>query len=350
MRRAVGNEGNEFDEPTGEVHLATIALRRVSSAELQGKARENPMNRLVPYLDLFGRLSDEELARLASVPTSAASNLRRQVIQVDRALERFADLLPRLSDAEMVRLTGATAKTVRFWRLCQPRVPVAHDKDDGWSVSRAAEKLGQGGAPPDAEPVDAPDEPLDSGTPLPRRRATSETRSGSGEHRRHGSGEQHRHDSAELASPYTTMAEPAPARRRHPSGETPGVSAPAAPSPAEITWTGYRMPAEERDAGPQRRAPVDLSSPRPASAPSPAADFSQSVAAVASARKGGTHSTPPPPEVVEKHRVVSQQMQLSGAPFPGYDAEASGTHDDGIFIGLEIPEPLPGQPGHHDQD
>jgi hypothetical protein len=44
-----------------------------------------------------------------------------QVDEVNRALGRFADLLTRLSDEELSRLTGATVKTIRFWRLSQPR-------------------------------------------------------------------------------------------------------------------------------------------------------------------------------------------------------------------------------------
>lgn len=79
------------------------------------------MNRLVPYLDLFSRLSDEELARLARTPLSAPETLRLQVDEVNRALDRYTDLLPRLSDDELARLTGATVKTIRFWRLSQPR-------------------------------------------------------------------------------------------------------------------------------------------------------------------------------------------------------------------------------------
>ncbi|WP_106395509.1 hypothetical protein [Enhygromyxa salina] len=79
------------------------------------------MNRLVPYLDLFCRLSDDELARLARVPMSAVESLRQQVDEVGRALGRWADLLPRLADDELARLTGATVKTIRFWRLSQPR-------------------------------------------------------------------------------------------------------------------------------------------------------------------------------------------------------------------------------------
>ncbi len=110
--------------------LGRIALKqvRVSRAEVEARAREatgpktsNPMNRLVPYLDLFARLGDEELSRLSGAPVSAVETLRVQVDEVNRALGRFADLLPRLTDEELARLTGATIKTIRFWRLSQPR-------------------------------------------------------------------------------------------------------------------------------------------------------------------------------------------------------------------------------------
>jgi hypothetical protein len=75
----------------------------------------------VPYLDLFARLDDDELARLARVELPVVAELRRQVAEVGQALARYADLLGRLDDEELARLTGAPAKTVRFWRLCQPR-------------------------------------------------------------------------------------------------------------------------------------------------------------------------------------------------------------------------------------
>jgi hypothetical protein len=110
--------------------LGRIALKqvRVSRAEIEARTREssgqksnNPMNRLVPYLDLFGRLGDEELARLSGAPLQAVESLRVQVEEVGRALGRFVDLLTRLSDEELSRLTGATVKTIRFWRLSQPR-------------------------------------------------------------------------------------------------------------------------------------------------------------------------------------------------------------------------------------
>ena len=88
------------------------------------KAAKGPdprMNRLVPYLDLFARLTDDELSRLAQVPGALVAQMRRQVEEICGALERYADLLTRLSDTELSRLTGANTKTIRFWRLCQPR-------------------------------------------------------------------------------------------------------------------------------------------------------------------------------------------------------------------------------------
>ena len=118
------------DDPNA---LGRIALKqvRVSRAEVEARNREqssgarsksaNPRNRLVPYLDLFCRLSDDELSRLARAPVNAVEGLRQQIEEVNRALGRFADLLPRLTDDELGRLTGASVKTIRFWRLSQPR-------------------------------------------------------------------------------------------------------------------------------------------------------------------------------------------------------------------------------------
>jgi hypothetical protein len=122
------------DEPSSpDSTIGRIALKqvRVSRAEAEARTRDgepskkppsnSPLNRLVPYLDLFGRLTDEELSRLARTPISAVETLRQQVDEVNRVLSRYVDLLPRLSDDEMIRLTGGTPKTIRFWRLCQPR-------------------------------------------------------------------------------------------------------------------------------------------------------------------------------------------------------------------------------------
>lgn len=299
--------------------LAQITLRkiRVSRAEVHDRpssADANPMNRLVPYLDLYGRLSDDELARLAGVPASVAGNLRRQVVQVDRALARFTDLLPRLSDAELVRLTGATPKTIRFWRLCQPRVPMPGPDARDWSVGQAAETLGR---------VQASDD-------LPRRSSPNPMGATMG----------------------AAMGEEEPL----------DSGAPLDPRHAEAARTAYRMPAAERDAATARRTlepapshdthglassfPVDLSRPR-------TGRTQEMPAATAPAPR--TAAAGPPPEQVQRQQAVSQQMKFSGAPFPGYD-ENSGPipvevdeSDDGIFIGLELPDPHTlAQPGRRD--
>lgn len=113
------------DENSGT--LGRIALKKMSVRKQQqtGGAAGNPMNRLVPYLDLFGRLNNEELSRLSRVPTSTVEQLRGQVVEVQRALHRYGDLLARLSDDELARLTGASPKTIRFWRLSSPKPPAA---------------------------------------------------------------------------------------------------------------------------------------------------------------------------------------------------------------------------------
>ena len=121
------DDPNASPEPLGRIALKQV---RVSRAEVEARNREqsgargkpsNPMNRLVPYLDLFSRLSDDELVRLARASAATVEGLRQQIDEVNRALSRFADLIPRLNDDELSRLTGASTKTIRFWRLSQPR-------------------------------------------------------------------------------------------------------------------------------------------------------------------------------------------------------------------------------------
>ena len=81
----------------------------------------NPLNRLVPYLDLFSRLNDEELARLAAVDLEHAQTMRAQVDEIAKMLAKYEDLVDRLTEDELVRLSQATPKIVRFWLLSRPR-------------------------------------------------------------------------------------------------------------------------------------------------------------------------------------------------------------------------------------
>lgn len=119
---------SESSNVKDRVSIGRIPLKqmRVNRSDRKDEApKPNPMNKLVPYLDLFCRLGDDELARLAQVDQDICATLRTQVDAINAGLAAYADLLPRLSDAELTRLTGASDRTVRFWRLCQPRTGVA---------------------------------------------------------------------------------------------------------------------------------------------------------------------------------------------------------------------------------
>jgi hypothetical protein len=412
------DEPPEPQAQRSEVGLATIALRqiRVNRADVQEKptsADANPMNLLVPYLDLYGRLTDEELARLADVPASVVSNLRRQVVQVDRALARFTDLLPRLNDAELVRLTGATAKTIRFWRLCQPRFPMAGTDAQGWSVAQAADALGRlqssvelsvrrppTGPHQAAAMSDEP--PLESGMPLEPRHPSGEVprygRAGETANLpRHPSGEFPRVGASASRMPTAEREGGSPAYRmptaereggspayRMPTAEREGGSSAHRTSTAERdtgSWSlrtppaereggssAHRMATAERDtaSAPYRMSTAEREGGRRTFEPPPMPTSSASRTPgmpssfpvdLSRPRTGRTEEMPavagspppvppikaqPPPEVVQKQQAVAQQMGFSGAPFPGYDSEASGRmsgEDDGIFIGLELPDP-----------
>jgi hypothetical protein len=135
------------DGTLGRIALKQVRVKRNDIQERRASTKtENPGNALVPYLDLFSRLEDEELARLAGTKVSVVHQLRTQIDEINKALERYVDLLPRLSDNELNRLTGASAKTIRFWRLCQPRVggeapgPAQRSKPAGPKSEAAAPK------------------------------------------------------------------------------------------------------------------------------------------------------------------------------------------------------------------
>lgn len=135
----------------GRIPLKQVRVSRSDHKEEAPKA--NPMNKLVPYLDLFCRLDDDELARLAGVDKDVCASLRSQVDAINAGLAAYADLLPRLSDVELTRLTGASDRTIRFWRLCQPRGGVSHSAQQQAAASEPAAPSAAPGVPGESQRV-----------------------------------------------------------------------------------------------------------------------------------------------------------------------------------------------------
>lgn len=126
------------------------ALRRGDPREV---AR---LNKLVPYLDLFERLSDRELARLADVPELTATQMREQIVSVRRKLGSFEPLLERLDDVQLARVADTSPKMFQYLRLCQPR----HRPAQASSGTHAA-RLRAVAPPGDETASAAPSRPVD---------------------------------------------------------------------------------------------------------------------------------------------------------------------------------------------
>ncbi len=139
-----------------------------------------------------------------------------------------------------------------------------------------------------------------------------------------------RHSGAEPASPSV---------RRHSTGDSLRLGV----VPGS---TGYRYPEPEE---------VVISDGPPTNeVPHATDDSTRRTRTRETSRSGETTSRiprQPPAAKTQPQRVLSDQMGLSGAPFPGYDNgdEPEDDGDDGIFIGLELPDPRTlGRPGHDD--
>lgn len=288
--------GDEGPDSSGATPIGQIPLRRVSRASLGADntatdASANPMNRLVPFLDLFCRLTDTELSRLSGVPPETTGQLRKQVDAVCDALARYVDLLPRLADPELMRLTGASAKTIRFWRLCQPRVPEP--------LAEATEQARR------IRTTEA------SAVPTPVKQATTSAMPVATDV----TGKYSVTSSTERVAPVPASPSPPrpgagpvpPARVAPLPGSARPVRTPVPPPPPPLAKRGVAAPP-----APQKPAESTPAPPagRPPSAPRPAA---------------------------------GSDLGLSGAPFPGYDydpneAAALDKDEDGIFIRLELPD------------
>lgn len=134
-RGTVHSVSDRSDATGANPALGKIALgqKKVSEDEFDrhGDAairRRDPkevgrLNRLVPYLDLFERLEDHELARLANVPQRTVLRMRNQVKSVRRKLDPYVGLLDRLDDRQLGRIAQTSPKMFQYLRLCQPRGP-----------------------------------------------------------------------------------------------------------------------------------------------------------------------------------------------------------------------------------
>lgn len=144
---------SESSNVKDRISIGRIPLKqvRVSRNEAEKGPPPNPMNNLVPYLDLFCRLGDAELARLGGVDLDVCVSLRAQVDTIGNGLAAYSDLLPRLSDSELVRLTGTSDRTIRFWRLCQPRHAVAAAPPVATSAAATKPRTATPGVPDERE-------------------------------------------------------------------------------------------------------------------------------------------------------------------------------------------------------
>jgi len=310
--------------------------RRADAQRTDAARRNNPMNRLVPYLDLFMRLDDAELSRLAGVDAELVGSLRRQVVEIGDGLAQYLDLLPRLGDEELVRLTGASAKTVRFWRLCQPK----------HSTARAAEVASRAeisSITPMPRPIEAPSAaPRSPSGPEPRVRRPSGV------------------------APQPTLGAGAGASQSQPianwTHESSGTNA-----ATMVTPPPHQIPASWDTSGPTAgaatmvtpigqtpfdRTPIDGTPIAPASVGTPA-----SIGAPTSNGDGGIGEGPSPEAMWgeagdpsdtatlaaagSQPRAASSSSSLSldihGAPFPGYEKWQAGraaavAEDDATFV------------------
>lgn len=266
------------------------------------------MNRLVPYLDLFARLDDAELSRLADVDADTVATLRRQVVEVGEGLSHYIDLLPRLGDEELMRLTGVSAKTVRFWRLCQPRGSAARQQPSSEisSITPIPRPIPVGPAAasqPAAQPV------------TPRRRTTG----------------------VGLGAPATAAAPPA-----QPIADW-SIEAAATNCATTVTPPPRSVPAASWDttsptAGtatmitPQSQAPAGWAPSHPSDMPTepgavprrPSGSISESPSTSASA-----------PVASESQQAAARVIDIAGEPFPGYERFRPVRDDEVDLVDVE---------------
>lgn len=292
--------------------------RRAEAQRADAARRNNPMNRLVPYLDLFMRLDDAELSRLAGVEADMVATLRRQVVEISEGLAQYHDLLPRLADEELIRLTGASAKTVRFWRLCQPRLPASRS-----AASRAADVASR------AE--------ISAITPIPRSAPTPEREPPAPARDEAPTSMRRRTTGVDMQA--TMLASGAPAPSAQPvanwSHDSAGTSA-----ATSITPPPHQVPIASWDTTSPTSGTETMVTPIGQSPESMWGDQDtpSETATMSVAAGQGRRAAPRPAARVdpsESQQAAARALAINGVPFPGYEGwhpgMASVSEDDPEF-------------------
>ena len=104
-------------------------------------------DRVTPYFDLFDRLDDKEIARLANVSPELVSEIRDLVEAIYDPLREFENMLKQLDNRQVAKLFGMPESAAQIWRLARapstlsvearnepgaldPIMGAAHDDDD----------------------------------------------------------------------------------------------------------------------------------------------------------------------------------------------------------------------------
>ena len=84
-----------------------------------------PRDRVTPFFDLFDRLGDEEIARLASVQAALVNEVRTVVEAIYDPLREYEKLLTQLDDRQIAKLFGMPESAARIWRLARAPASVS---------------------------------------------------------------------------------------------------------------------------------------------------------------------------------------------------------------------------------
>ena len=121
---------SQLDYPDTAVVLETLHTRHralLNSAQRMALVEHTA---LAPFLDLFVRMTDAQLAKLTDVPTSTVAAQRKTVDRIMGQLEPFEDLLPRLEDDALARLIAQDLEDAG-WVSARPRSPAGSPPPPG---------------------------------------------------------------------------------------------------------------------------------------------------------------------------------------------------------------------------